>query len=194
MPGGAVLLAAGASRRFGSDKRSHVLASGDRLLHTTTEIYLKCFEQVVVVLRPDDSELRDALLGRFNEHAPSVVVATLAHLGMGHSLAAGIATVSDWDYAFVALGDMPFVAASTLARLKRAMRSAGIDAIVQPSYQGKPGHPVGFGNTHFSALQSLSGDTGARKVVKDLNDQVIDVPVSDRGVLHDVDKPTDLNV
>ncbi len=62
MPGGGLLLGSGVSRRFGSDKRSHVLASGDRLLHATTAIYLQCFEQVVVVLRPGDSELQDALL------------------------------------------------------------------------------------------------------------------------------------
>ena len=194
MPGGALLLGAGVSRRFGSDKRSHVLASGDRLLHATTAIYLQCFEQVVVVLRPGDSELQDALLARFDEHAPSVVLAAHAHLGMGHSLAAGIATVGEWEYAFVALGDMPFVAVSTLEQLEHTMRSAGIDAIVQPSCHGKPGHPVGFGNSHFSALQSLSGDAGARSVVRELNDHVIEVPVSDRGVLHDVDQPADLTV
>jgi molybdenum cofactor cytidylyltransferase len=171
-----------------------VLAGGERLLHATTEIYLQCFEQVVVVLRPGDSELREALLARFEEQLPSIVIAAHAHLGMGHSLAAGIATVGNWDYAFVALGDMPFVAASTLARLERVLRAAGTDAIVQPSCEGKPGHPVGFGNSHFSALQSLSGDTGARSIIKNLNDQVIEVPVSDPGVLQDVDQPADLDV
>ncbi len=196
MPGGALLLAAGASSRFGSDKRTHRLSGGERLLHATTEKYIGCFEQVVVVLKQGDAELEIALATRFGERAPRVVTAAQAHLGMGHSLAAGIATVSDWVYAFIALGDMPFIEAATLAQLKRVMECAGPESIVQPSYQGDPGHPVGFGRDHFSALQSLSGDAGARSIIEDLNDlkdQMVEVPVSDEGVLRDVDQPTDLD-
>jgi molybdenum cofactor cytidylyltransferase len=193
VPGGALLLAAGASRRFGSDKRTHKLADGKALLHTTVEKYLGCFEQVVVVLRPGDGLLQEALLAGFGKRAPRVVVADDADLGMGHSLAAGIAAVADWDYAFVALADMPFIEAATLERLKQVMASAAADAIVQPTLQGRPGHPVGFGRDRFAEIAALTGDAGARSIVQRRKDQVVEVPVTDPGVLRDIDQPADLD-
>ncbi len=192
MPGGVILLAAGASRRFGADKRKHLLAGGLPMLHATAEKYLACFEQVVVVLRPGDEGLEAALLERFAAQAPRVVFAAQAELGMGHSLAAGIAAAADWAYAFIALADMPFVEVATLRELDRIMQAAGPDAIVQPSFEGNPGHPVGFGRGHFAELAAMSGDAGARSLVKHAGAEVLAVPVADRGVLRDVDQPTDL--
>jgi molybdenum cofactor cytidylyltransferase len=188
-----VLLAAGASRRFGADKRAHSMRGGASLLHTTTEKYLGCFEQVVVVVRPGDQALEDALAEHFGTRAPRVVTAADADLGMGHSLAAGIAAVEDWDHAFVALADMPFVQTDTLEKLKAAMSRATARAIIQPTFHGKPGHPVGFGHSHFAALLALSGDAGARSVVMRCSDDVVEVAVRDQGVIRDVDKPADLD-
>ena len=188
-----MLLAAGASRRFGADKRAHTMGGGQSLLHTTIEKYIRCFEQVVVVLRPDDQALADALVEHFGTRAPRVVIATNAALGMGHSLAAGIAAIDDWDHAFIALADMPFVQTDTIEKLKAAMAGASGNAIIQPTFNGRPGHPVGFGHHHFAALLALSGDAGARSVVMRCNDDVVEVAVQDQGVIRDVDKPADLD-
>ena len=193
MPGAVVLLAAGASRRFGSDKRTHPIPGGTTLLHASTQKYVDCFEQVIVVIRHGDAALADALATRFGAHALRIVTADHAELGMGHSLAAGIAAAEDCDYAFIALADMPFVETTTLARLKQAMETAASDVIIHPSFDGQPGHPVGFGHDHFDALRTLTGDAGARSIVKNSRDQVVDVPVADRGVLHDIDRPADLD-
>ena len=193
MPGGALLLAAGASRRFGSDKRTHRMQSGESVLHATTAKYLNCFEHVVVVLKPGDAHLETALADRFENRSPRVVVAASAALGMGHSLAAGIAAIGDWDYVFVALGDMPFVAQATLIELKQAMHAADPGGIVQPTLHGIPGHPVGFDRGQFAELRTLTGDAGARSVVKAHADQVVTVEVSDNGVLRDIDQPVDLD-
>ena len=193
MAGGALLLAGGASRRFGSDKRTHRLEGGDSLLHTTAAKYVESFEQVVVVLRPHEAALQRGLAERFSESPPRIVFAAHAHLGMGHSLAAGIVAALAWDYAFIALADMPFIEPATLVRLRSEMESATSTAIVQPTFQGSRGHPVGFGRAHFARLQTLTGDQGASSVLSDLAGQVFQMPVADPGILRDVDQPDDLN-
>jgi molybdenum cofactor cytidylyltransferase len=200
MAGGALLLAAGVSRRFGADKRTHLLPDGTSLLQATANKYVGCFDHVVVVLRPTDAELARELTTRFGGPPARkrggrlhVVTAAQAHLGMGHSLAAGISAVGNWDYAFVALGDMPFVETATLRQLEGAMASADGAAIIAPVFEGRPGHPVGFGHDHFEALGALTGDSGARSILKNFTHQVVEVAVSDPGVLHDVDRPADLD-
>lgn len=187
-----MLLAAGSAARFGSDKRVHALPDGDSLLSAAITKCIKGFAEVVVVLKPGDEALAEKLRRQFYPEDVTIVHAQDAQLGMGHSLAAGIRAAAGWDFAFVALGDMPFVEPETLAALNRAMSAADPEAIVQPIYAGRPGHPVGFGRRHFPALERLTGDEGARRVVKTAADHVLQIEVDDPGVLRDVDTPGDL--
>jgi molybdenum cofactor cytidylyltransferase len=182
--GGAVLLAAGFSRRFGSDKRRHVLADGTPLLVASLRLYAAAFAEVLVVLRPED----ETLAGMAATDA-RVILAPDAALGMGHSLARGAAAAAGWDYLFVALGDMAWVRPATLAALRHTMEGSTGDRIVQPWYQGTPGHPVGFAGRHQAALTELQGDQGARRVVRAAADDLIRLDVDDPGILEDLDTP-----
>ncbi len=177
----AVLLAAGYGRRFGSDKRRWRLAGSRTLVETTLALYQDAFETVFVVLRPEDEDWSRSL-GNCNK-----VFAPDAKLGMGHSLAAGVAAASDLDALFIALGDMPWVEPSTLTNLRRAMRHA--NAIVRPMHQNAPGHPVGFGRAYFSELRELKGDVGALGVLRCHRNRVVDLAVDDPGVVQDIDSP-----
>lgn len=179
---GAVILAAGESTRFGSDKRRFRLADGRTMLETTLAAYKSVFDEIFLVLKPADEAWATAL----DKVQP--VYARDAALGMGHSLAAGIKAGRHLQFMFVALADMPDVRADTLMRLKDAM--AGPESIVQPVYRGTPGHPVGFGSAHFGELQHITGDTGARGVVRAHGGSTLRIEVNDPGVLKDYDVPT----
>lgn len=191
---GALLLGAGFSRRFGSDKRRHLLtlADGRRLpmLCATAELYARAFAETVVVVRPEDEGLRTRLA---DESGVRSVIAEDAAGGMGCSLAAGIRAVSGWSYAFIGLGDMPFVSPGTLSRLRETMEQLLArdrdHAILQPWHDDRPGHPVGFAAAHFGALAALTGDEGARRVLRDVPDDVVRLEVDDPGVLQDLDEP-----
>ena len=157
------------------------MPDGRTLLESTLARYQKGFESVFLVLRPEDSDWARGLGGC------TKVFSAEAHLGMGHSLAAGIAAAKGFDGAFVALGDMPWIEASTLGTLRRGLNDRS--AIVRPFHNRVPGHPVGFGQAHFEALMNLSGDQGA-KVVLDQNPQrIIAIDVADSGVTRDLDVP-----
>jgi molybdenum cofactor cytidylyltransferase len=198
--GGIILLAAGRGRRFGSDKRRHVLPDGASLLARSVALYAGAFPDIVVVLRPDDPDPAELIapginsLQRPRAHAaPRFVRAADADLGMGHSLAAGAAAATEWSYLFVALADMAWVAPATLGRLRDAMEHAlaqdRTDAIVQPVHAGTPGHPVGFAARYRAELCQLTGDEGARSVVRRHAARVERIEVPDPGVLRDLDTP-----
>ncbi|UVK85556.1 nucleotidyltransferase family protein [Pseudomonas sichuanensis] len=182
----ALVLAAGQGSRFGADKRRAVLGDGRSLLQHSVERALAVFDEVRVVLR--DGESADVL------GLPAtccIVPSPDAGLGMGHSLAAGAASLSDCDAqaAAIVLGDMPWILPQTYRRLVEA---ADPGAIVVPHYQGQNGHPVLFGHDYWPELAKLCGDEGARSVLQRHRDRVRVLDVDDSGVLRDVDTPAAL--
>jgi molybdenum cofactor cytidylyltransferase len=200
LSGGILLLAAGFSRRFGDDKRRRSLADGTPLLLASLGSYARVFPAVTVVLRPEDDDLAEAVGEADTAAKVRVVRCPEAVLGMGHSLACGVAACRDWTYLFVGLADMAWIRQDTLTRLRDAMAD-GADAdrigadrerIVVPVYRGTPGHPVGFGAHYLPALAALTGDTGARSVVTSARHPPLRIDVDDAGVLRDADRPEDL--
>lgn len=117
-------------------------------------------------------------------------ITTSSTFGMGDSLANGIQHIErlDWDAALIALGDMPFVKATTLQQLFNALNTRDV---VVPVHDGRWGHPVGFGKAHFPALARLHGDRGGRAILQAANP--FELPVNDPGVLLDIDTPEQLN-
>jgi len=86
------------------------------------------------------------------------------------------------------LGDMPRVAPSTIDALRAAIEAgAGIAA---PVYDGRRGNPVAFGAAYLPRLLALQGDQGARALLS--TEPVTQIVVTDPGILHDIDTPSDL--
>jgi molybdenum cofactor cytidylyltransferase len=57
-------------------------------------------------------------------------------------------------------------------------------------FEGRRGNPVAFGALHLPALLALTGEHGARSLLK--SSSVVEVAVSDPGILRDIDTPNDL--
>lgn len=182
--GVAVVLAAGSATRFGSDKR---LASidGKAMLHRSLEPYLKVIDQVCIVVRPNDD------IGQHIPRNVRAIEAPSAHLGMGHSLATAANELKGVPWILVGLADMPWINSKTI-RLVKARLESESNAIVRPTLQKEPGHPVGFTGNFLSSLSKLQGDAGAKYVVRENSEQVIDIEVNDAGILRDVDRPEQL--
>ena len=189
---GALVLAAGMSRRFGGDKRAARLPSGATVAAETLHQLSAAFDKIHVVLRDNDS---DALIESLTTAAPNARFSRChdAHLGMGHSLAHGVAQVAEWDCLAVCLADMPFIQARTYRQLNEAFKAeAKSSAILVPTYRSKPGHPVLFGSEHFPAVRLLQGDEGAKTVLKAQASNVHFVEIDDAAILRDIDQPDDL--
>lgn len=118
---------------------------------------------------------------------PEVGSAGVAGLGMGYSIAAGVAARPDVPGWLVMPGDMPMVLPTTLQAVAGRL---GQQPVVFAQYRGRRGHPVGFAAELFSDLVQLNGDEGARRIVARYPS--IGLEVDDPGVLVDVDTEDDL--
>jgi molybdenum cofactor cytidylyltransferase len=179
----ALMLAAGQSRRFGSDKRIAHLADGRSVLAASVERAQQVFGVVHVVLRAEDDPQALGL-----PDTCRVIRCHDADQGMGHSLAAGIGALAaqDADAIAVLLGDMPWISADSLRQLTT---QAAAERIVHPQHDGQRGHPVLFGRVFWAELQTLHSDEGARAVLLANPAACYSVVLDDPGVLRDVDRP-----
>lgn len=199
-----LVLAAGRSRRFRSDKRLHALGDGQPIAIRTLRQWAAAltdngFAKLYVVTRGApalDPDYVDPLAPRIAAEALdlTVIPAADSELGMGHSLAAAMTQIPSGPIV-VGLADMPYVQPATLKQIVQRLRSAETSAIVRPSYNSQPGNPIGFGAAWHGDLANSTGDAGARRLVKQAsqNGSLIDLPVHDRGILQDIDQTSDLN-
>jgi molybdenum cofactor cytidylyltransferase len=184
-----ILLAAGRGRRFDPlgtrNKLLQLLPSGEPVVVASARNLLSVLPRVIAVVPPQDGGVADALRALGCE----VTLCAEADSGMAASLVQGItSSLPQADAWLVALGDMPYVAASTLRALLDALGDgAGIAA---PVFEGRRGNPVAFGAVHLPALLALQGEHGARALLKSA--PVVEVAVNDPGILRDIDTPADL--
>lgn len=85
--------------------------------------------------------------------------------------------------------DMPFIQPQTIASIVAA---SGQHVLAAPVYIGRRGHPVWFGRQYGPELRALTGDLGARSVLKTHAAQLYLCPVADAGCVRDIDRPEDL--
>jgi len=189
---GAIILAAGSSRRFGGDKRKLSLPSGQAMLEESIHKAASVIDKVLVVLRFGDLAYAKELEAKIRNPNVEFFCAPDSAQGMAHSLANAIHKV-DWAAAMVFLGDMPFVQSETVESIlgKYEFHKAS-SPIVVPIKDGERGHPVLFHHDYFDEIQQLKGDRGARIVVSSHPDNVFTVEVQDPGVIRDIDTPQDL--
>ena len=159
------------------------------LIQQTIDTVLDHFESVLLVLRRDDLTFELELREIYPQSSLRIFRAPESGLGMGHSLANSMDQVRGWRGVFVFLADMPRIRGVTIRQLKDSLETT---RIVVPLYQGRYGHPVGFGSVFFDELSALEGDRGAKPVIKAHPDCVNGIVSDDPGVLLDVDHPKDL--
>ncbi len=186
-----ILLAAGYSRRFGSNKLLQALPAGVPEAGTPIGVaaakhLLEALPESIAVVRPRAQKLGKML----RDAGCNTVVCKNASEGMGTSLAAGVRATSDAEGWIVALADMPFLRAETVRAVAQAISEGA--AIAAPVYRGERGHPVGFARRFLDELSSLHGDDGARQFIKQHPEWVKLLEVDDPGTVHDIDKPSDL--
>lgn len=180
-----VVLAAGKGSRFKGSAHKLEQSLGDlSVLGSTLRNAIESHLPVVVVTT---QPLAAAAAQIVAARDVVVVPQALAALGMGHSIAAGIAARADAPGWLLLPGDMPMVKPATLLAVAAALEH---HPVAYAQYQGRRGHPVGFAAELYSELMMLSGDEGARRIVARY--PAIGVDVDDPGVLIDLDTEADL--
>lgn len=191
MPNNAVIvvLAAGRSIRFGGaqHKLTQSLGTSSVLGATIGHAIETRLPVVVVTTEPLVAEASRWVARRDVVVLPEVGAGGNTSLGIGYSIAAGVAARPEASGWLVLPGDMPLVRPQTLSAVAAALDR---HAVVYAQHHGRRGHPVGFAAELFSELVQLSGDEGARRVVARYPSFGLEVP--DPGVLLDLDTEADL--
>ncbi len=156
---GGVILAAGASTRFGDQPKLLAGLDGRPVLEHVIRAACSVpeLERVVVVLGADAQPLRESI--DFGRAEP--VLCDDWRRGMSWSLRCGVAALAPVERVMVLLGDSPTVTPDLLRRFVNAL--AGTRA----AYRGIPGHPVVLGRTQIERLEDVRGDIGARRLLED---------------------------
>ena len=181
-----LLLAAGASSRFGADKLLHDLPHGVPMAVQAARHLKAVLPDVIAVVRPGGGDLER----RLGAEDVAVVVCGRADEGMGASLACAVRAAGDAEGYLVALADMPFVRPSSILAVRDALAAGA--ALAAPYWRARRGHPVGISARFRPVLEGLAGDEGARALLARHAAELIKVPVGDPGVLRDIDRPEDL--
>lgn len=183
----ALLLAAGASRRFGSNKLLAPVDDGSAMVVASARHLVDAGCPVLAVVGP----VHEAVSAQLRT-IPGVCLTLCpdAGDGIGNSVAWGVAQSHDASGWLVALGDMPFIDPRTIRALVARLRQGA--GIVAPVHEGRRGHPVGFSAAWREELMALQGDEGARRIIAANPGMLETLPCADPGVVHDVDRRSDL--
>jgi len=182
---GAVVLAAGLSRRAGTVNKLLSPVNGKAMVRGVVDMLSALpIDPVVVVTGFEASEIKDVLSG-----CPVIFThnADFAD-GMGCSISCGVTTLpQEVAGALICLGDMPHVTGDAIIKLVEAFREG---KICVPVVDGKRGNPVLFSKTHFPALKALKGDRGGKGVLSANPVSVHEVLTDDEGIFIDHDRVT----
>ncbi len=183
----AVVLAAGASSRFGRLKQLLPWQEGTLLGHVVDTALESLVDPVIVVLGNRAEECRDAL-----DRRPVKIVTNEDWAeGQSTSVKAGVAALPDnVRSAVFPLADQPMVTAHIINALIARYRFT-LAPVVWPEHAGERGNPVLFDRALFPDLMRLSQDAGGRSVLKAHVADGERVPVDDAGILFDIDTPAD---
>ncbi len=181
-----ILLAAGRSSRFGSDKVMHHLPDGRPMAVAAASNFITACDKVIAVLRPDSEKLNRLLIDAGCE----TVICTSADAGMGYSLATGVSASREAAGWVVALADMPFITSASHRVVVNSLRKGA--SIAACEFNGRRGHPVGFADRWHDQLVGLTGDHGAKPILEAHQQQLVLCSVDDPGVVRDIDWPEDL--
>ena len=184
---GAVLLAAGQSRRMGGPNKLLAEIDGVPMVARVAQRLLASRARPIIAVLGNRADEVDQALGKLPvERVPNPDFAD----GLSTSLRRGIAALPlDLDGALVCLGDMPLVTGRHIDRLIAAFNPLEGRAIIVPTRRGKRGNPVLWAKHFFPEMTQIAGDVGARHLIGEHAELVAEVEMDDDAILVDIDTP-----
>lgn len=187
-----ILLAAGESRRMGTENKLLLSFKGQPLIvYMVTQILKVKSAEVIVVLGHEANEVSEALVGK----GVTFVENLDYKKGMTTSIQAGVAA-SDPDSKgyLIGLSDLPLMKSSDYQKIVDAFLKEIVEneeAIVVPTFEGRKGHPIVFAKSYRKAILTHQEMEGCKKIVKENDHQIFEVAMENDHVLRDMDTPED---
>jgi molybdenum cofactor cytidylyltransferase len=185
---GAIILAAGNSSRLGRPKQLLAYRGRTLLTHVVAEAQAADLRPLTVVTGAFQAEVSESLRGE----AVDIVFNPAWETGMASGIVAGMSNMlllyPDVNAVVIAVCDQPYISASLLLKLVSTFETSG-KGIVGCSYEDNVGTPVLFSAAYFERLLALSGNEGAKKLVRQHTDDLATVDFPEGNI--DIDTPDD---
>lgn len=183
----AIILAAGSSRRMGSQKLLLPFGQSTIIETVVDNVLNSSIDHVMVVLGASQKEVRDILGNRgiqfcYNKEHEK---------GMLSSVICGIrALPDDVSSALIFLGDQPGIPPSVTNAVIDAY-SEELFGIVIPVFNYRRGHPLLVDMKYRKEIEHLDLEEGLKSLRHHFPEDVLEVEVDEPGILVDIDTPAD---
>jgi molybdenum cofactor cytidylyltransferase len=183
----AILLAAGESKRMGRPKQLLEWEGKTLLRHSLESLIASAADETILVLGHEAGRIRASL----PELPIKIVTNPDYRQGMASSLRQGLLAMDPRSEAFlVLLADQPGIGPEIINTLIRAFHQADPErGIVRPVYRDRPGHPVLIGVQYRQEAMELRGDVGARPILLNHPEDILEIAVDQDAILRDIDTP-----
>jgi len=192
----AIVLAAGMSTRLEKPKQLLDYQGHPLIRHVVKTLLSSQVQDIIVVVGSRAREVSEAL-----KELPVRIIVNEAYAhGQSTSVKKGVNALLELSAikgdslpkgVMFALGDQPVLKTETIDLLIKSFNSHG--GIIVPYYKETRGNPVIFAQKFLSEFQLLSGDTGAKELLRRYQGEVHQVVVDDVGVTFDIDTWEDYN-
>lgn len=183
----AMILAAGSSRRMGSQKLLMPYNQGTMIETVVDQVLASRIEDVVVVLGADHEKVRQVLGDRPVKFCHN----TEHEQGMFSSVICGLrALPPDAGAVLIYLGDQPGISPAVTNAVIEAYNEE-LFGIVIPVYNHKRGHPLLVDLKYRREIEKLDLEQGLRALRHHFPQDVLEVEVNEPGILVDIDTPED---
>jgi len=183
----AIVLAAGESKRMGQPKQLLTWQGKTLLQHVLESLTHSDAEEIILVLGHESDRITKSL--------PTLPIKIVINQdydqGMASSLRQGLLAMDPKSEAFlVCLADQPGIGPEIMNDLIREFRQADPKrGIVRPVYRSLRGHPVLIGAQYLQEALHLQGDVGARRILMNHPEDILEIDVDQDAVLKDIDTP-----
>ena len=183
-----IMLAAGNSRRFGSNKLMYEV-DGVPMYQRTLRMLQKAAERIpdsriVVVTQPQYSEIIDVV----KETGAEVLFNPKPERGIASSMQIGLEIAKDADACLFTVSDQPWLTAETIIALYDAFQSEN-KGMACTVWGEKTGNPCIFSKKYYRKLMEITGDKGGKQIIKRYPEDVTYLKISDEREQQDVDVP-----
>ena len=181
----AVLLAAGRSERMGRNNKLLLNVDGIPLVRKSAiNILNSNVTSMTVVTGFDENKIVNALSGLNVNFVKNINFRE----GLSSSLKAGLANITPTPSAvIICLADMPKIQPEHINRLLENFDPLRGLEICIPTNNGKRGNPVLIGSRFFPYIFETSGDFGAKQVMKQHSDKIVEVEIGTSDIHFDID-------
>ena len=183
-----IMLAAGNSRRFGSNKLMYEVDGIPMYLRTLRQIWRAAEKipgsRIILVTQSQQMDI----INEAKKIGAEILFNLHPERGISSSMQIGLKSAKDADACLFTVADQPWLTAETIIALYDAFQSEN-KGMACTVWGEKTGNPCIFSEKYYKELMAISGDKGGKQIIKKHPEDVAYLKISDERELQDVDVP-----